>query len=108
MRGQSLGSVSYVSKTDKYQACFYDSICNKGLHLGFYNSREEAQNVVDDYVFDFYNKNKILLPKYISLELKNNNYVFNVIICKKVYQVSRSKSLKEVINARVNFISNLI
>jgi hypothetical protein len=107
MKGQSLGSVSYVSKTEKYQACFYDSLIKKPLHLGFFKYREDAENKVRDFVFEYYYKNSILLPKGIYVDEKGKCFVYGVKIKGNNNQVFRSKILKEVIEARVNFISNL-
>ena len=108
MKGQSLGSVSYNTKTEKYQSCFYDSLNKKPLHLGFYNLKIDAEQKVQEYVFDYYLKYAILLPKGIFMEKKPRFFGYLIINNKKTIHLFRSKNLKEVFEFRLKFIANLI
>jgi hypothetical protein len=108
MKRQSLGCISHASKTNKYQAVFHDILINKPKHLGFYNSKLEAQEKIDSYIFDYYSINKFLLPKGICFDSKSRTFIYRISIKEKRHRVFYSKNLKEVIEFRLNFIRNLI
>jgi|SRR5690349_8770974 len=108
MKGQSTGGVAFVSKTGKYQGVFYHPLEKKNIHLGFYDTEEEARLSSTDAIFDFYYKNSLLLPKGIHMDVNKRVFTYSVPIRKKYKYIFGSKVLKEVIEARLEFIKSLV
>lgn len=104
----NLGSVNLVKKTGKYQVYFQHVIENKATYIGSFDNEELANTELNKFVFDFYSKYSFLLPKGIFISRVNDKYIYAIQINKKNKHIFISKNLKEVIDARIDFINSLL
>jgi hypothetical protein len=105
----NLGSITKTIKGLKqHQVYFTNPINNKANYLGVFISKEEANDFLDSYLLDFYYENPFLLPKGIFACKSNNHFGYTISIKGKNKRVINSKSLKEVVDCRIEFINTLL
>jgi hypothetical protein len=104
----NLGNVSKTKKGKPYQAHFRNPITKEQKYLGVFMLEKEAEDFLNNYLIDFYSTSPFLLPKGIFVCTASRKFGYNISIKGKFKQIINSKSLKEVIDCRIEFINTLL
>jgi len=108
MKGESYGSISKNTATQKYSVHFHDTLNKKGLYCGRYETRSEAEEKRTEFVFEYYKDKMYLLPKGISVYKSQKSFSFFFRVNGKKIHAFIHKDLKEVIKYRIDFIASLL
>ncbi len=105
-KGTEYGSV-FINKKG-YQVEVINPITKKKEYLGYYAFEHEAHNALNKWNFNFFSQNSWALPRCISLNRRDMNFVFSVQIKGKTVRVSSSKSLDCIVNEKLLFLTQMI
>ena len=91
-----------------YKVLFFNPITKKNTYVGSRNTKEEAEKLFNETNYNFFSENSWTLPKGISINKTTKEFRFVIIINSKNITVFHSKSLDEVVSAKMIFLNNII
>ena len=105
-KGTEYGSVFINEKG--FQAEVTNPITKKKEYLGYYTFRNEAVDALNNWNFDFFSNNSWALPRCISLNRRDKNFTFSIQLNGKTVRVCSSKSLDDVVQEKIKFLTQMI
>jgi hypothetical protein len=105
-KNASYGSVSFNGNS--YFAQFWNPITQSRVLLGSNKDKSVAEELLRAHAFKFYSENSWLLPKCISLNRRDEKYMFILPKGKKSIFYGQFGTLQEVVDAKMEFITKLI
>lgn len=103
----------YKSKKGIYDAKFWDPILKKLIHIGSYDSEDEAKKEISKTEISFYKNHTNLLPKGVTVSVNDFHLkVFSKTIynkgIKSLKLVGSAKTFNEIKEIRTNVIRSLL
>lgn len=98
----------YKTTGDNYQVRVYDYINSNWIYIGTENGVENALLKLTESQIEYYRDKSYLLPKCISIDFKNNCFIFCVYYNKKTIINKRCTTLQSAIAEKENFLLKLL
>ncbi len=98
----------YKTTGDNYQIKIWDVINKKWIYLGTENGIDNALERLKNEQIQYYKDKNYLLPKCISIDFKNNCFVFCIYYNKKTIVNKRCTTLESALLEKQNFLLKLI
>lgn len=104
--GTSYGKIYNLD--NQFRVTFWNPTLQKTEFDKRVTNENEAIELLNNYNFDFFSNHSYLLPKGISINKRDRNFRFFVVINKKPIYVFQHKDLDVVNKAKLDFINKLI
>ncbi len=98
----------YKTTGDNFQIRLWDVISANWIYIGTENGYENALNKLKEEQIKYYANKTYLLPKFISIDLRNKCFSFQVFYDKKVIIHKRCTTLESAILEKQNFLLKLL
>ena len=103
-KNSKYGGITYNKKVDLYQTYFWNPFEQKIENSTHFKEKEEAEKYLNELNYNFFSKNTQFLPKGISINRRDNAFMFNINVRNKSIRICQSKDLDKVVDFKFEFI----
>lgn len=104
----SYGSISFTEQSGTYLCEFRNPFLKKKTFIKRFAKYEEAFEALMNENFEFFKAHSFLLPKCISINSRDQNYRFYIVVNGVKTYVDADKDLDELYKRKIEFINNLL